>query len=93
MMISLRAGYALYGSPYKDDLNDGQRQSISGGIGYRGNNFSVDFAYVRSTMNEDYYFYSYSDPDNGVDIQSDAVKNTFTDQNFVLTFRYFFKKK
>lgn len=93
MMVSLRAGYALYGSPYKDELNDGQRQSISGGIGYRGDNFSIDFAYVRSTMNEDYYLYSYSDPENGVDIQSDVVKNTFTDQNFVLTFRYFFKKK
>ncbi|RLD45055.1 MAG: hypothetical protein DRI89_02225 [Bacteroidetes bacterium] len=82
--ISLRAGYALYGSPYKDDLNDGMRQSFSGGIGFRMDNFSVDFAYVYSVKNEDYYLYSYGD------IQSNAVNNAFTDQNFVFTFRYFY---
>ncbi len=93
--ISLRAGYAIYGSPYKDNLNDGKRQSFSGGIGYRGENFAIDFAYVRSTMDEDYYLYSYSNTnlDPPVEIQSNAVKNTFTDQNFVLSVRYFFKKK
>jgi len=93
--ISLRAGYAIYGSPYNNNLNDGKRESYSGGIGYRGKNFEVDFAYVRSIMKEDYYLYSYSNTnlDPPVEIQSNAVKNTFTDQNFVLTVRYFFKKK
>jgi hypothetical protein len=93
--ISLRAGYAIYGSPYNNNLNDGKRESYSGGIGYRGKNFEVDFAYVRSIMKEDYYLYSYSNTnlDPPVIIQSNAVKNTFTDQNFVLTVRYFFKKK
>ncbi len=82
--ISLRAGYALYGSPYKDDLNDGMRQSFSGGIGFRVDNLSVDFAYVYSTKNEDYYLYSTEN------IQSNVVNNTFVDQNFVFTLRYFY---
>ena len=80
--ISLRAGYALYGSPYKDGLNDGMRQSFSGGIGFKTGGFAIDFAYVYSIKNEDYYFYSYGD------IQSNAVKNTFVEQNFVFTLRY-----
>ncbi len=93
--IALRAGYAIYGSPYNNNLNDGKRQSFSGGIGYRGNSFEIDFAYVRSTMDENYYLYSYSNTnlDPPIEIQSNAVTNTFTDQNFVLTARYFFKKK
>jgi len=82
--ISLRAGYAYYGSPYQDNLNDGSRQSISGGIGYTAEQFALDFAYVHSTKNEDYYFYSTEN------IQPNAVSNAFVDQNFVLTFRYFY---
>jgi hypothetical protein len=82
--ISLRAGYALYGSPYKNNLNDGMRQSFSGGVGYRTGNFALDFAYVYSTKKEDYYLYSTPD------IQSNAVNNTFVDQNFVFTFRYIY---
>jgi hypothetical protein len=93
--ISLRAGYTYYGSPYKNNLNDGKRQSFSGGIGYRGSNFSIDFAYVRSIMNEDYYLYSYSNTslDPPIYIQTNASKNTFTSQNFVLSMKYFFTKK
>jgi len=83
-MISLRAGYAMYGSPYQNDLNDGMRQSFSGGIGYKKGNFAIDFAYVYTTKNEDYYFYTSENPN----LQPNAVKNTFTDQNFILTFRY-----
>lgn len=95
--IAVRAGYAIYGSPFADDpdgepLNDGSRTSISGGIGYRTEKFSLDFAYVHTTMKEDYYMYSYSNPDLGINIQSNAVENKITTQNFMLTFRYFFIK-
>jgi len=83
-MISLRAGYALYGSPYKDDLNSGMRQSFSGGFGFKKGNIAIDFAYVYSTKEEDYYLYTSENPN----LQPNAVKNTFTDQNFVLTLRY-----
>jgi len=93
--VSLRAGYTLYGSPYKNGLNDGKRQSFSGGIGYRGSNFAIDFAYVRSVMNEDYYLYSYSNTtlDQPIYIQTNPSANKYTDQNFVLSFKYFFAKK
>ncbi|PLW94639.1 MAG: hypothetical protein C0591_12330 [Marinilabiliales bacterium] len=87
--LSLRAGYALYSSPYKNNLNDGARQSYSGGLGYRGKSFAIDFAYVYSKMNEDYYMYIYSDPNTGDDI-SPKVTNELAESSFILSFKYYF---
>jgi len=56
--FSFRGGYALYGSPYDNNLNDGKRQMYSGGIGYKTNDYAIDFAYVYSVMSEDYYMYT-----------------------------------
>lgn len=90
--VSLRGGYAIYPSPYADNLNDGARNSITAGVGYRFNKLALDFAYVRSTQKLDYYMYSYANPELDIYIQPNAVTNTIIDQNFVLTLRYFFKK-
>lgn len=88
--LSLRAGYAIYSSPYKNSINDGARQSYSGGLGYRGDSFSIDFAYVYSKMSEDYYMYIYSDPNTGDDI-SPKVTNELTESSFILSFKYYLK--
>lgn len=82
---SFRGGYALYGSPYADDVNDGKRQMFSGGIGYKTNYFAVDFAYVYSVMNEDYYMYTSENEWN----EPDPVDNKYTTQSFILTFKLF----
>lgn len=81
--FSLRAGYAYYGSPYANDLNDGARQLYSGGIGYRDQIFALDFAYVYSVQDEDYYLYSYDD------IQTNAAMQTFNTQSYVVTLKLF----
>ncbi len=81
--ISFRGGYALYASPYKNNLNDGSRQSYSGGLGYRGDNFALDVAYVYSKSSEDYYLYIYDD--------MNPVKNKLSESSIVLTFKYLFK--
>ncbi len=80
--VYLRAGYALYTSPYRNDLNDGSRQSYSGGLGYRGNGFAIDLAYVYSKSEEDYYMYSHEGMNPSV--------NTLKESSVVLTFRYLF---
>jgi len=98
--ISIRGGYSFYASPYKTNQFDpeeynpfglGSRQSYSGGLGYRGDGFVIDFAYVYSKMSEDYYMYIYSDPNTGEDI-SPKVENQLAESSFILTFRYFFGK-
>ncbi len=44
--FSLRAGYGLNGSPYKNDpTNMFDTQTYSGGFGYKFGNYSLDFAY------------------------------------------------
>lgn len=44
--LSLRAGYGINGSAYKDDTDNYFRtQFYSGGIGYRYNNYFFDFTY------------------------------------------------
>jgi len=81
-ITDVRAGYALYGSPYARKLNDGMRQSFSGGLGVRINRLAIDVAYVYSKMNKDYYFYGTKD------IVVNPSKNTFQNHSVVLSFGY-----
>ncbi|MCX6234565.1 MAG: hypothetical protein NT175_07555 [Bacteroidetes bacterium] len=55
--VSVRAGYAYYGSPYKSGINDALKSTIAAGLGYRDKNFYVDFAYNYTFFAEDYYMY------------------------------------
>ncbi|MFC2101348.1 hypothetical protein ACFLRZ_05915, partial [Bacteroidota bacterium] len=56
--FTIRGGYAIYGSPFKPSLNDGEKTSISFGFGFRQKNYYVDLAFVMTTKEEDYYLYS-----------------------------------
>ncbi len=80
--ISLRAGYALYGSPYRSGINDAQATSLSFGIGIRDKDYFFDLAYVHTQYSEDYYLYN---PD-----YVNAVKNTLTKQTFIATLGFKF---
>lgn len=61
--ISFRGGYALFGSPYKSDqVNaDAFHRSISGGLGFRNNNFSLDIVIINTSSEESYFLY-YENP-------------------------------
>lgn len=77
--ISIRAGYALYGSPFNGGENkNADRTSYTGGIGFRENNYFIDFAYVLTKYTE--YNYLYDSPDIS------PVKNDHTSSSFMLTF-------
>lgn len=54
----LRAGYSLYRSPYANNLNDFEKSSITFGLGFREKNYFMDFAFIMTSFNEDYYLYS-----------------------------------
>jgi hypothetical protein len=81
-ITDLRAGYALYGNPYARNLNNGTRQSYSGGLGFHFRHLLFDVAYVYTTMNKDYYLYGTSD------IAVNPVKNHFRNHSVILSFSY-----
>lgn len=57
--VMIRLGYAMYGSPF-GRLFSGQfvRNSISGGIGLRSNNWTFDLGLINQFYSEDYYMYN-----------------------------------
>jgi len=74
----IRGGFGYNGKPYQNAaMNDGERYSFSGGIGYRGKLVFVDLTYVYSHINEKYYFY-HSIPVN-------PVLNSITSHSIVAT--------
>jgi hypothetical protein len=79
--IALRAGFAMYGSPYRTG-SDGARTSITGGFGFREDNFFIDFAYIYSMMSEKYYLY---DP-----ALATASKNDMKSSQYVMTLGFRF---
>ena len=56
--MSVRAGYALEQSPYKNLAVRGDRISYSAGLGYRFEGITLDVAYKNSTYNDSHQFFS-----------------------------------
>lgn len=81
-LFSIRGGYAIYGSPYKSGLNDAKRTAITGGFGIIDKNYFIDFAYVYSKSNENYYLYN-------LDGMNPASLEKVT-QNFLITLGFKF---
>ena len=40
--MSLKGGYSVFGSPFQDNLNDGKREYISAGIGFKTGQYSLN---------------------------------------------------
>jgi hypothetical protein len=74
----LRGGYNISTNPFSTPyqiFNDRVFQNVSGGMGYRGKQFSLDFAYVRSVN------------DNPILLANTVVSSDrITRDNFILTF-------
>ncbi len=85
--VFLRFGYGYYGSMYKNlDSKIGTTHNISGGIGYRNRNFTVDLAYIYMlTHLPDYVYYDYVSPIDNAHITTGSVSTKSTRNNIVLT--------
>lgn len=77
--LSFRAGYNYYSSPFKAGLNDGSINAYSGGIGIKEKFYYIDFAYVYSVSDEDYYFYGSNNT------MPNPVENELIDHRFLIT--------
>ncbi len=61
-LISLRGGFGLNGTPYKDDDNNiFETKFYSGGLGYRNGNYSLDLAYQKVQTNSTFSPYLLND--------------------------------
>jgi hypothetical protein len=84
-MISLRAGYGLYGTPfnskYKTTGADYTKTYFTGGIGIRDKNYFIDLGYAYSESHE--YFQQYTLLNNA---EVAGSKNELVNHNFVVTF-------
>ena len=76
--IAIRLGYALYGSPFKNNENkNASRSSYTAGIGYRQDHFFIDFAYVLTKYTE--FNYLYNTP------TATIVENSYKNSSFMLS--------
>ncbi len=80
----VRGGYAYYGSPYANNYNSGARNSVSGGLGFHFDNYSLDLAYVHSVQKQDYYLYG------NQQIVVNPASNTYKYNSYVFTVSYRF---
>jgi hypothetical protein len=76
--ISLRGGYAFYGSPYKSSEanSDANISVLSGGIGINNNNFYIDFGYSYYTSSQTYYLYHTPGTSAGLDNEKSQILTT-----------------
>lgn len=81
--FSLRAGYGLNGSAFKDDNEDlFKSQFYSGGLGYRNKNYYIDLAYQRIETTSTFSPYTLSDFTEPVATASNNKNNVFLTVGF-----------
>lgn len=82
--FSLRGGYAIYGSPFKDDINDASLRNLTLGLGYTEKSFALDLAYINGQRQQDYYMYT------SANWNPNPAAQKITTNQFVLTTRFKF---
>ena len=56
--ISFRAGYAVFGNPFKDEFNNGEKEYLSGGIGFQKGAYFFDVALINRLSEGNYILYN-----------------------------------
>ena len=83
---SIRVGYAIYENPYHPDQNMGskiERQIISGGLGYRTNDFYIDLTAAYHIWQNDSFLYK----GNNVE-QKYSADNNYLYTMFTIGFKF-----
>lgn len=86
--LYLRGGYGYYGKPFEQDEDnaDLDYRSFSGGIGFREQNMSIDFAYTNYKNTQVSYLYPLDDTFTPAKVNLTSISNLFT-----LTLAYKFR--
>jgi hypothetical protein len=81
--LSLRAGYQMIGDPYLSTALDGSKTIVSGGIGFKYQQYGVDAYYATQTLSQSrtlYGYGSYMSPVANIEAINTQVGLTFTYQ-------------
>ena len=78
--LYLRTGYGYYGKAFKpgEDNEDLDYRSISGGIGYREQNISIDFGYTNYKYSQISFLYTLDSSFPPASVNLSAIQNMFT---------------
>lgn len=76
--ISIRGGYHLEKSPYKNALSSDNKEGFSLGAGYKFRGGKIDFSYQKSTNTNTYNFYPQYNGINATGLNIDNSKFTAT---------------
>ncbi len=78
--LYLRSGYGYYGKPYKstEDNAELDYRTISGGIGFREKNVSLDFGYTNYKYSQAYFLYPDGFGYDAAEANLSTVKNVFS---------------
>lgn len=79
--LSFRGGYANYGDPYKSAVVDGTKTFITAGLGYRFEEYYLDFAFINQQYKSLYSPYNLSNSE-----LSPIVENNHNINSVVITF-------
>jgi hypothetical protein len=87
--MTVRLGYAYYGSPYSSaGNNDGGRNCFTGGLGFRHKRVFVDLAYILTLSQNNYYLY-----DQAYMTSTGPAVNSNSVSTYMLTFGVKFDNK
>ncbi len=90
--FGVRGGYAFQGSPYKEEYQDKKSKftTYSGGLGYRTMRYFIDFAYMMTNREYDYYNYNWDSSWNEYHGTPEPAKIKSQDNQFILTLGFRF---
>ncbi|MBS1779826.1 MAG: hypothetical protein JST70_10915 [Bacteroidetes bacterium] len=57
-IVSIRLGFGYYGSPYKNNSTNGQSMNVTAGVGFRLDNWFVDFGVMHTMVQDQEYPYA-----------------------------------
>ncbi|MFW5753740.1 MAG: hydrocarbon degradation protein, partial [Marinilabiliaceae bacterium] len=85
-MFALRGGYAMFENPYQEDFlnSEGEHYNITGGLGFRVDNMSIDVSYL---YNQETYIHSlYQTDENFLEAEyQQPADMTSTDHQLAVT--------
>lgn len=75
-IVSIRLGFGYYGSPYKSNSTNGQSMNVTAGVGFRLDNWFIDFGVMHTMVQDQEYPYALNYSTISPVIPTATIKNS-----------------